>query len=176
MVPEKYTKSLSEMGYSIGVGNDAVKGRTLFIKNAGKPTPHTTIPAGTLLLQEQCLFTVCSFSEANHPHCSYCVQTPESLKEYRCTDSVPAFKKCSACKLAFYCSESCQMADWKVGGHKALCKMYQMYNLAISQSKFKESPLPPAGEEAMRATLTYLALKPKRPELEEAMNAYRMGE
>ena len=29
-------------------------------------------------------------------------------------------KKCSACRLVRYCSEECQLADWK--SHKGPCK------------------------------------------------------
>lgn len=32
-----------------------------------------------------------------------------------------ATRKCSKCKEVFYCSQDCQVVDWKQGGHKAAC-------------------------------------------------------
>ena len=29
---------------------------------------------------------------------------------------------CNGCKRVCYCGKACQAADWKAGGHKAVCK------------------------------------------------------
>ena len=36
-------------------------------------------------------------------------------------------KKCSACKVARYCSKECQYLDWKEGGHKWCCKAMPIF-------------------------------------------------
>ena len=38
----------------------------------------------------------------------------------KCEPVAAAFKKCSRCKVAFYCSKDCQEAHWKT--HKQVCK------------------------------------------------------
>jgi hypothetical protein len=40
-----------------------------------------------------------------------------------CTTANPDLKKCSGCKMVFYCSEACQRADWVL--HKLQCKDLQ---------------------------------------------------
>jgi hypothetical protein len=42
----------------------------------------------------------------------------------RCGTTCPpkeGFKKCGACKGRSYCGKTCQLANWKVGGHKYKC-------------------------------------------------------
>jgi hypothetical protein len=41
-------------------------------------------------------------------------------------------KKCSGCRVAWYCSEACQYADWKVG-HKRMCKALAAARMADSR-------------------------------------------
>ncbi|KAJ6507430.1 hypothetical protein C8R47DRAFT_93936 [Mycena vitilis] len=36
-------------------------------------------------------------------------------------DARPKFKRCSGCKSAYYCSEQCQILDWRHGGHHRIC-------------------------------------------------------
>jgi hypothetical protein len=31
-------------------------------------------------------------------------------------------KKCSGCRAVWYCGEACQLADWREGGHRRVCK------------------------------------------------------
>jgi hypothetical protein len=31
-------------------------------------------------------------------------------------------KKCSGCRAVWYCGEACQLADWRQGGHRRVCK------------------------------------------------------
>ena len=38
---------------------------------------------------------------------------------------VETLSVCAGCQRARYCSRACQLADWKRGGHKALCKEIQ---------------------------------------------------
>lgn len=53
------------------------------------------------------------FSSAMPPTCGSCGTVEE-----------PGVKLnlCARCKTVHYCSRECQAADWKTGGHKALCK------------------------------------------------------
>ena len=30
--------------------------------------------------------------------------------------------KCSGCRVAWYCNAACQLADWRDGGHRRVCK------------------------------------------------------
>ncbi|KAJ7048288.1 hypothetical protein C8F01DRAFT_129837 [Mycena amicta] len=36
-------------------------------------------------------------------------------------DEEDKFKRCSGCRMAYYCSPSCQETDWRSGGHKKGC-------------------------------------------------------
>ncbi|KAJ7062791.1 hypothetical protein C8F01DRAFT_1135262 [Mycena amicta] len=40
------------------------------------------------------------------------------------------FKRCSECQDAYYCSEGCQLADWKRGDHRKVCHKRQSLGLA----------------------------------------------
>ena len=51
--------------------------------------------------------------------------------------SKEASKKCSKCKLQFYCSKQCQKEDWK--NHKAICKEVS------KAAEFKEASEPATG-------------------------------
>jgi hypothetical protein len=31
-------------------------------------------------------------------------------------------KKCSGCRAVWYCGEACQLADWREGGHRRMCR------------------------------------------------------
>ncbi|KAJ7862076.1 hypothetical protein B0H13DRAFT_2671761 [Mycena leptocephala] len=41
-------------------------------------------------------------------------------------------RRCSGCNSFYYCSEQCQMVDWKNGGHRKNCGFYTMLSLAES--------------------------------------------
>ncbi|KAJ7623991.1 hypothetical protein B0H17DRAFT_1288782 [Mycena rosella] len=34
------------------------------------------------------------------------------------------FQRCSGCLCFYYCSQECQIIDWRVGGHQEACNMY----------------------------------------------------
>ncbi|KAI0049144.1 hypothetical protein FA95DRAFT_1489854 [Auriscalpium vulgare] len=36
-----------------------------------------------------------------------------------------SLRRCSGCRQVYYCSEKCQVADWKTKGHKTECKLRQ---------------------------------------------------
>ena len=40
----------------------------------------------------------------------------------KCGKEAETTKKCSVCKLVRYCSEECQLGDWKEKAHKKSCK------------------------------------------------------
>ncbi|KAJ6532642.1 hypothetical protein B0H19DRAFT_1241928 [Mycena capillaripes] len=40
------------------------------------------------------------------------------------------FLRCSGCQAMYYCSRTCQIADWRVGGHRRACK--HLRNAAIA--------------------------------------------
>ena len=52
-------------------------------------------------------------------------------------------KKCSACKVARYCSKECQYYDWKEGGHKWCCKAMPIFLklTSINYAKFDTTAL-----------------------------------
>ncbi|KAJ7156799.1 hypothetical protein C8R46DRAFT_1196214, partial [Mycena filopes] len=39
------------------------------------------------------------------------------------------FQRCSACQTFYYCSQVCQVADWKKGGHRETCSLYRALGL-----------------------------------------------
>ncbi|KAK7051719.1 hypothetical protein R3P38DRAFT_1628799 [Favolaschia claudopus] len=45
-----------------------------------------------------------------------------------------AFRRCSACSLALYCSKACQSHDWHFGDHSDYCKRYKSVQLSMSSS------------------------------------------
>ena len=54
-----------------------------------------------------------------------------------------ATRKCSKCKAVFYCSQDCQVADWKKGGHKASCgKVPAVAPSAAAQPSFDDVTFP----------------------------------
>jgi len=44
----------------------------------------------------------------------------------QCTeiDVKSAFRRCSGCQSFYYCSKTCQIADWREGGHRETCGSY----------------------------------------------------
>lgn len=67
----------------------------------------------------------------HHPYCVYakvCGLLPPSatqLRLFQCEiDSYSRMKKCSRCRSAFYCSSTCQKADW--GNHKDVCAPHRL--------------------------------------------------
>jgi hypothetical protein len=42
----------------------------------------------------------------------------------RASDPEHPLSKCAKCKVAGYCQKSCQVSDWKRGGHKVACASY----------------------------------------------------
>uniref|UniRef100_A0A915A697 MYND-type domain-containing protein n=1 Tax=Parascaris univalens TaxID=6257 RepID=A0A915A697_PARUN len=55
-------------------------------------------------------------------YCSYCLEPDRTTK----------LEKCAACKSIFYCSRSCQKADWPM--HKVECKFSKAFNSAGDES------------------------------------------
>lgn len=45
---------------------------------------------------------------------------------------------CANCKTARYCSKDCQLADWKSGGHKQVCKPILLLRHLFNVSESKE--------------------------------------
>ena len=39
-----------------------------------------------------------------------------------CGEAALHLRACSACKSVRFCSKTCQVLNWKEGGHKAQCK------------------------------------------------------
>ncbi|KAK7062475.1 hypothetical protein R3P38DRAFT_2679018 [Favolaschia claudopus] len=39
------------------------------------------------------------------------------------------FRRCSNCRLFYYCSKECQTADWKDGGHRASCQPQRQHRI-----------------------------------------------
>ncbi|KAJ7889631.1 hypothetical protein B0H13DRAFT_2666161 [Mycena leptocephala] len=39
------------------------------------------------------------------------------------------FQSCAACHSVYYCSPTCQLIDWRVGGHRARCKKIRSHSL-----------------------------------------------
>lgn len=47
---------------------------------------------------------------------------------FTCLKDAGDVQKCSSCLRASYCSKACQVADWKSGGHKSICKVLVSLN------------------------------------------------
>jgi ankyrin repeat protein len=63
------------------------------------------------------LLALLSGAGPEHPSgtvCDRCGKTAEQA-------GVGALKVCSGCHIAFYCCDACAKADWRRGGHKAVC-------------------------------------------------------
>ena len=56
--------------------------------------------------------------------CSFCDKPGASLK------------RCGNCKLAWYCDEDCQRADWKAG-HKAVCRSDSLKQVNIDAKSLR---------------------------------------
>ncbi|KAJ7055908.1 hypothetical protein C8F01DRAFT_1373401 [Mycena amicta] len=48
-------------------------------------------------------------------------------------DEEDKFKRCSGCRMAYYCSPSCQETDWRSGGHKKGCSALRFLHTHESQ-------------------------------------------
>ncbi|KIM82784.1 hypothetical protein PILCRDRAFT_456325 [Piloderma croceum F 1598] len=59
-----------------------------------------------------------------------------SNKKCAKVDVKGAFMRCSGCKQSFYCSPSCQVADWKDGTHRTSCKEAQQRSKIDGMSSF----------------------------------------
>ena len=57
--------------------------------------------------------------------------------------NVEGLKKCSACKVARYCSRECQLCDWKEGLHKWCCKAMPIFTklTKINYAKYDTTAL-----------------------------------
>jgi MYND finger len=44
------------------------------------------------------------------------------LEEQHIMEGTEGMKRCSQCQKVYYCSRQCQEWDWRVGGHKQVCK------------------------------------------------------
>ena len=71
--------------------------------------------------------------------CPSCVATGRASSN----DGEEGLKKCSACKVARYCSKECQYYDWKEGGHKWCCKAMPIFLklTKINYTKFDTTAL-----------------------------------
>lgn len=67
-----------------------------------------------------------------------------------------ATRKCSKCKEVFYCSQECQVADWKQGGHKNSCG--KIINTPESRPKFEDCTFPCYHLKLDSKTETYLTV------------------
>lgn len=168
IIPKSYTKQLSELGYSVSVVNDPVK---LVIANADPAKPRRdAIPAGTTLIQDPCLFSVCtSESDRFVTNCSYCHQSYESdIQAAPLVGTIPKYRKCGACKVAYYCCRDDQVCDWKET-HKEICPILKKWALSRDAGDSSSSP-----SSIIRAVLKYLVLRTKKPELEAMVNDFQM--
>ncbi|KAJ6553546.1 hypothetical protein DFH09DRAFT_586315 [Mycena vulgaris] len=43
------------------------------------------------------------------------------------------FLRCSGCRAMYYCSRTCQIADWRVGGHRRACKHFRNVDIALPE-------------------------------------------
>ncbi|KAJ7049272.1 hypothetical protein C8F01DRAFT_1184375 [Mycena amicta] len=48
-------------------------------------------------------------------------------------DQEDKFKRCSGCRMSYYCSPSCQETDWRSGGHKKGCSALRFLHTHESQ-------------------------------------------
>ena len=80
------------------------------------------------------------YHERKDTKCWCCGLEDTSSASVRCSDppvdpggaaSGEELKKCSACRLAYYCSKDCQKKDWKEG-HKRGCKGVPMFTKLAS--------------------------------------------
>lgn len=177
-VPDDLTGSLSGLGYTLSIGHDDVKGRTVVLTNkstSSSKTNNNTISPGTLLLKEPAILTVASSENHNMGACAYCLQTHGSLSRHKAVfqDSreIAPLKKCSSCKLSYYCSPqasepSCQERDWKET-HKIECALLKRW-LEAYPSEAKSNHRAPAT--VVRAVLKVLSQREKRKELDELFN------
>lgn len=57
---------------------------------------------------------------------------------HHCNEKV-ATKKCDRCHRVWYCSRECQIRDWKKGGHRNVCKEYELATTISSNSNNNSS-------------------------------------
>jgi len=63
------------------------------------------------------LLALLSGAGPEHPSGTVCDRFGKTAEQA----GVRALKVCSGCHIAFYCCDACAKADWRRGGHKALC-------------------------------------------------------
>lgn len=67
---------------------------------------------------------------------------PHHLRPSRCWNCFTSLARsaCSKCKVARYCSSSCQVSDWKnkVSGHKGDCAEWALCDVAIMENADKD--------------------------------------
>ena len=87
------------------------------------------------------------YHERNNAKCWWCDASPSTTTsvEYPVSSAAIAtegLKKCSACKLARYCSKDCQEKHWK-REHKRSCKAVPLFQklVAIDYTKYDNSSL-----------------------------------
>ncbi|KAJ7113653.1 hypothetical protein C8R44DRAFT_741235 [Mycena epipterygia] len=56
-------------------------------------------------------------------------------------DEKPAFERCSGCKLVYYCSRECQIADWREGSHRKACRSYESASLTLKATAELSKPI-----------------------------------
>ena len=69
-----------------------------------------------------------------------------------------ANRKCSKCKEVFYCSQECQVYDWKQGGHKATCGKEVPETNTAARPSFEDVTFPCYHLKLDTTTETYLTV------------------
>ncbi|KAJ7201223.1 hypothetical protein C8J57DRAFT_1412418, partial [Mycena rebaudengoi] len=60
------------------------------------------------------------------------------------------FRRCSGCLCFYYCSQECQIIDWRVGGHQEACNAYGAHCLSRSTTQDNVN-LKTTGDHLLRA-------------------------
>lgn len=95
------------------------------------------ISAGDVILEED--LWLWSFRSLYHAKlcCNYCFQDAGGTQKANAAAEIN-LKKCSACKIAHYCSKECQQNDWKIR-HKHECGFYQHFSKDSTPNKHWKS-------------------------------------
>lgn len=82
----------------------------------------------TIFLESPLLFGAAPQQPKNpqKPVCSLCFLPPQRLPPSANT-KVASLKRCSSCRIYFYCSQRCQIEHWRRHGHDLVCKAIKRY-------------------------------------------------